>query len=65
MKRRSDTDLISPGLVAEIQAAAAAEHRSAADIVQEALERYLVQRRKGTVLPDGVTIRDLMTHGRA
>ena len=93
MKPHSDTDLIPPALVAEIQAAADAEHRPAADLVQEALERYLAQRRKdmstaqgkptparrtaaeaaarlrerrkGTVLPDGVTIRDLMTHGRA
>jgi hypothetical protein len=30
----------------------------------EAVERLLEQR-KGNVLPDGVTIRDLMTYGRA
>jgi len=93
MKRHSDTDLIPPALVAEIQAAAAAEHRQPAEVVQEALQRYLAERRKdqstaqgkptpprrtaaeaaarlrerrkGTALPEGVTIRDLMTHGRA
>jgi hypothetical protein len=86
-----DTDLvIPPALAAEIQAAAEAEHRTAADLVKDALERYLTDRRErtsytreearptsaeaatrlrelreGNVLPDGMTIRDLMTHGRA
>ena len=93
MTMPGDPELIPPALVAEIRAAAAAEHRPVAEVVQDALERYLAQRRKdasaarsettlprrtateaaarlrerrkGTVLPDGVTIRDLMTHGRA
>jgi len=93
MKPGSDTDLnIPPALFAEIQAAAHEAHRPAADVVREALERYLAdwrkgaspargpapakrtpaeavarlrELRKGNVLPDGVTIRDLMTHGRA
>ena len=88
-----NTDLIPPALAAQIQAAADDEHRPAADVVREALERYLStgrkgtglahespvpakrppaealarmrERRKGNVLPEGVTIRDLMTHGRA
>jgi len=93
MKPGSDTDLVvPPALLAEIQAAADEAHRPAADVVREALERYLAdwrngvrpahepvparrtpaeaaarlrELRKGNVLPDGVTIRDLMTHGRA
>lgn len=86
-----DMDLvIPPTLAAEIQAAADDEHRTADDLVRDALERYLTdwrkrtahaqekprrtsaeaaarlrESRKGNVLPDGVTIRDLMTHGRA
>jgi hypothetical protein len=88
MKPASDELIIPPALAAQILAAADDEHRPAAEVVQEALERYLAQRRenvnttparrtpaeaaarllerrKGTLLPDGVTIRDLMTHGRA
>jgi hypothetical protein len=86
-----DTDLVIPSaLAAEIQAAAADEHRSATDIVRDALEHYLAdwrkragqvpekprqtpveaatrlrELRKGNVLPDGMTIEDLMTYGRA
>jgi len=86
-----NTDLIiPPELAADIQAVADGEHRPAADVVRDALERYLTDRskptrhskenptqtpveaaarlrelRKGNVLPDGVTIRDLMTHGRS
>ncbi len=37
--------LIPPGLMAEVEAAAAEEHRSVRDLVGEALERYLSQRR--------------------
>jgi hypothetical protein len=89
--RRGNTDVVIPrSLVAELQAAADAERRTTADLVKDALERYLTdwrkrainppekprltpaqaaarlrEARKGNVLPDGVTIRDLMTHGRA
>jgi hypothetical protein len=90
----SDIDLAIPSaLVAEIRAAADDEHRPAAELVREALERYLADWRKatsladrgrtpskrtpaeaaarlrelreGNVLPDGISLRDLMTHGRA
>ena len=37
--------LIPPGLLAEIKAAAAKEHRPARELVGEAVERYLSQRR--------------------
>lgn len=37
--------LVSPGLMAEVEAAAAQEHRSARDLVCDAVERYLSQRR--------------------
>jgi Arc/MetJ-type ribon-helix-helix transcriptional regulator len=90
MRRGNTGVVIPPSLVAEIQAAADADRRTAADLVRDALERYLAdwrnrainppekprltpaqaaarlrESRKGNVLPDGVTIRDLMTHGRA
>ena len=89
MKPSSETSLIPPALVAQIEAAADEEHRTAADVIRDALERYLVQmhgrtnptpaprrspaeaaarmraRRIGNILPEGVSIRDLMTHGRA
>jgi metal-responsive CopG/Arc/MetJ family transcriptional regulator len=95
MKSRSDTQVsIPPALVTELQAAADEEHRPTADVVRDALERYLAdwrrggglahdgaidaarrspaealarmrERRRGNILPDGATIRDLMTHGRA
>jgi hypothetical protein len=90
MQRGNAGVVIPPSLAAEIQAAADAERRTAADLVRDALERYLADWRKrainrpeklritpaqaaarlreareGNVLPDGVTIRDLMTHGRA
>jgi hypothetical protein len=42
---RSADALIPPGLLAEIEAAAAEEHRSASELVGEAVERYLLQRR--------------------
>ena len=84
---------IPPALAKEFQSAAEVEQRPADELVREALERYLVERRlrssvsgvfprtgrrtpaeaaarlreqrAGTVLPEGVTIKDLMTHGRA
>lgn len=37
--------LIPPGLLGEIEAAAAAEHRPVHELVGEAIERYLSQRR--------------------
>lgn len=37
--------LIPPGLMAEVEAAAAEERRSARELVGEAVERYLSQRR--------------------
>jgi hypothetical protein len=40
----SDT-LVPPGLLSEIQAAAAEEHRTPSDLVSEAIERYLSERR--------------------
>ena len=45
MTPASDTDLIPPALVAEIQAAADEQHRPASDVVREALERYLKEAR--------------------
>lgn len=45
MKTRHSTDsLIPPGLLAEIEAAAAEEHRPVRELVGEAVERYLSQR---------------------
>lgn len=80
-------------LLERVRALAAAERRSADDVVRQAVEDYLhdhaggdapaeertdtpsrsapeaiarlLERRKHNVLPKGVTIRDLMTHGRA
>jgi predicted transcriptional regulator len=43
--RRSAEALIPPGLLAEIEAAAAEDHRPARELVGEAIERYLSQRR--------------------
>jgi hypothetical protein len=90
MKPTTDAELtIPPSLVAEIQATADVEHRPAAEVLRDALERYLAdarkaragaapghrsraaaaarmrEMRKGNVLPEGMTIRDLMTYGRA
>jgi predicted transcriptional regulator len=46
MKSTPATDtLIPPTLLAEIQAAANEEHRPAAELVGEAVERYLSERR--------------------
>ena len=46
MKTADPADaLISPGLMAEVEAAAAEEHRSVRELVGEAVERYLSQRR--------------------
>jgi len=42
---RSPESLISPGLLAEIEAAAADEHRPPRELVGEAVERYLSERR--------------------
>jgi Ribbon-helix-helix protein, copG family len=89
----SNSFTIPPALLAEVEAAAEEEHRPVADVVREALERYLaewrksvnlaqtgrtpaklspaeaverlLEQRKDNVLPDGVTIRQLMTYGRA
>ena len=84
-----DNVAIPAGLLEQVRARAAAERRSAGDIVREAVEDYLhghappqeqsdalhrspqeavarlLERRKHNVLPEGVTIRDLMTYGRA
>jgi predicted DNA-binding protein len=93
MKAESQAhDLIPPALLEQLEAMAAAEHRPARDMLREAVERYLRERRalaaaaerpfareltpreavarilelrKGNVLPEGVTIRDLMSYGRA
>jgi hypothetical protein len=87
----SDSLAIPPDLLAEIQAEAEKENRSAGAVLRDLVERGLGERRridqqtqsaaakptpaeavarilelrKGNVLPEGVTIRDLMTHGRA
>lgn len=46
MKTERPVDaLIPPGLLAEIEAAAAEEHRPARELVGEAVERYLSERR--------------------
>lgn len=83
----SDT-LVPPGLLPEILAAAEEERRAPRELVGEAVELYLQERRarrgapapkhtpakaaarirelrKGNVLPPGVTIKDLISHGRA
>lgn len=91
MKTERSTDtLVPPGLLAEIEAAAAEEHREPRELVGEAVETYLERRaqrravaepgkahtpaeaaarilelRKGNLLPPGVTIKDLINHGRA
>ncbi len=84
--------LIPAALLEQVEALAAAEHRAAGDMLREAVEGYLQERRgtidaslarsesrrdlqqvvdrilelrKGNALPEGVTIRDLMTYGRA
>ena len=49
--------------IAEVPEASAAQVNAAVAAAEAAAR--LRERRKGTVLPDGVTIRDLMTHGRA
>jgi hypothetical protein len=80
------TDLaVPPALAAQLQAAAAAQHRPPRDVLRDAVESYLQavrpsspsrrspaeaaarmrQSRPGNKLPEGVTIRDLMTYGRA
>ena len=40
----SDASLIPPGLLPKIRAAAAEEHREPAEVVREALERYMEDR---------------------
>ena len=88
MKMQSHWEqLIPPSLLAEIEAQAAAEHRSASEMLREVVEDYLrerrgrsanisertpkeaaariLDRRKRHVLPEGETIRELMTYGRA
>ncbi len=78
--------LLPPALMAQVQAAAREEHRPTEEILREAVERYLENRRhpdlssleaalatvarirelrKGNILPEGVTIRDLINEGRA
>jgi len=84
--------MIPPDLLKQVEALAAAEHRPASEMLREAVEAYLHERRakissslsgpvkpqsdlqevaarilelrKGHILPEGVTIRDLMTYGR-
>ena len=89
-ERPTDT-LMPPGLLAELKAVAAEEHRTPGELVREAVESYLVERRalrqagheattahtpteaaarilelrKGNLLPPGVTIKDLISYGRA
>lgn len=74
---------VPPGLAAELELIAARQHRRPADVLREAVERYLAASRgmpveepmplaemvermlaTRTKLPEGVTIRDLMTEGR-
>jgi hypothetical protein len=46
MKTESAPDiLVPPGLLAEVQAAAEEEHREPGDLVRDALERYLREKR--------------------
>jgi predicted transcriptional regulator len=46
MKSETPADtLVPPGLLPEIQAAAAEEHRAPRELVGEAIERYLLERR--------------------
>jgi antitoxin ParD1/3/4 len=46
MKLETPADtLVPPGLLPEIQAVAAEEHRAPSDLVGEAIERYLSERR--------------------
>ena len=93
MKTQHPAELLIPAaLLEQVEALAAAERRAAGDLLREAVEGYLQERRgtidsllprsesrrdlqqvvdrilelrKGNVLPEGVTIRDLMTYGRA
>ncbi|MGD0632721.1 MAG: hypothetical protein ABSA13_00385 [Beijerinckiaceae bacterium] len=87
-------ELIPLALLQQVETAAAAEHRSARDMLREAVESYLsarrmlaasgagqqpspqrrtpreaaariLERRKFHPLPEGTTIRDMMTYGRA
>jgi len=55
MKMASDTESVKmpSSLVAEIQAAAAEEHRSRDEVVREAIERYLRNRRWQRILAYG------------
>ncbi|HEY1935593.1 MAG TPA: hypothetical protein VGG99_26595 [Acetobacteraceae bacterium] len=66
-----DTDLIPPALAARIQAVAEQEQRGAADVVREALERYLAEvpsghRRRRVFKTEELSDADLaaMTEGR-
>jgi predicted transcriptional regulator len=46
MKSETPADTLVPsGLLSEIRAAAAEEHRAPSDLVSEAIERYLSERR--------------------
>jgi hypothetical protein len=93
MEPTKPTDqLLPPALLAEVEAMALAEHRSAREMLREAVERYLQEhrpsagvdamrpavkrspkeaaarmreRRQFHTLPEGMTIRDLMSYGRA
>jgi hypothetical protein len=89
MKPASDnTALTVPAsLLAELKEAADEEHRPVADVLRDAVQRYLSEshrdarpairrtpaeaaarmreHRKGTFLPEGVTIRNLTDYGRA
>jgi predicted transcriptional regulator len=42
---RSSDSLVPPRLIAEIRAAAEEEHRTPSELVEEAVERYLAERR--------------------
>ena len=82
--------LIPSALLEQIEALAGAERRPVREMLCEAVESYLQERRsrggfgvsassrtpqqvaarirelrRGNVLPDGVTLRELMTYGRA
>jgi hypothetical protein len=89
----SETSLIPPALLEQVQEMAAAEHRLASEVLRDAIEGYLhshqgnvplgpqtvgtpkltpdeivarvFELRKGNVLPEGETIKDLINFGRA
>ncbi len=90
METRDTTESLIPNdLLERVEELAAAEQRTSSDVLREAVQSYLHERRaridaqiaprrdlqevvdrilesrKGRVPPEGETIRDLMTYGRA